>query len=144
MGHRKGVDPVRSFLRGVGASGQPAEQPSGRAVRSRGHREERSGNYPQAGEVTDFLHFSMYAGWGAKISEVFSSGELTVDRVARINRINDGGAAAGDEILRPPLPREALKKGLANGIEKVLKVDSFGETEGTCQVVWGLLWARDV
>lgn len=69
---------------------------------------------------------------------------MTVDRVARINRINDGGAAAGDEIFRPPLPRVALKKGLANGIEKVLKVDSFGETEGTCQVVWGLLWARDV
>jgi hypothetical protein len=38
----------------------------------------------------------------------------------------------------------AFKKGLANGIEKVLKLDSFGETEGTCQVALGRPWARDV
>lgn len=67
---------------------------------------------------------------------------LTASRGARINRSNDGGAAAGDEILRPPILRVALKKGLANGIGKVLKVDSFGQTEGTCQVVRGNLDAR--
>jgi hypothetical protein len=69
---------------------------------------------------------------------------LTGARPARINRSNDGGAAAGDEILRPWILGLAFKKGLANGIEKVLKVDSFGETEGTCQVVRGQPGARDV
>jgi hypothetical protein len=76
--------------------------------------------------------------------EKFSFSVLTLRRGPRINRSNDGGTAAGDEILRPWILRVALKKGLANGIEKVLKVDSFGETEGTCQVVWGKPWARDV
>lgn len=74
--------------------------------------------------------------------EKFAFRVLTGWRPARINRSNDGGAAAGDEILRPPVLVGSLKKGLAKGLGKVLKVDSFGKTEGTCQVVRGDLGAR--
>ena len=66
----------------------------------------------------------------AKKVEEFARGELTVLGEVLINRINDGGTAAGDEILRPLVLRVALKKGLANGTEKVLKVDSFGRPKG--------------
>jgi hypothetical protein len=69
---------------------------------------------------------------------------LTAFGEALITPLNDGGAAAGDEILRPPVLAGPLKKGLAKWLGKVLKVDSFGETEGTFQIVWGLLWASDV
>jgi hypothetical protein len=61
-----------------------------------------------------------------------------------ITRSNDGGTRCW---RRNPSLREAgddLRKEVAGVLGKVLKVDSFGETEGTFQIVWGLLWASDV
>ena len=60
---------------------------------------------------------------------------LTGNGEVRINRSNDGGAAAGDEILRLRRREGVLEKGLAKSVEKVLKVTEFGETEGKCEIV---------
>jgi hypothetical protein len=69
---------------------------------------------------------------------------LTASGEVLITPLNDGGAAAGDEILRPPVLVGPLKKGLAKWLGKVLKVDSFGPTEETCKPSGVDPWASDV
>ena len=66
-----------------------------------------------------------------------SSKVLTGESDGPITRSNDGGVAAGEEILRPLVLFGPLKKGLAKLAGKVLKVDSFGETEGTLKPLEG-------